>query len=70
MIAAGMKRAAWVGVKKGAGSVRLPGNRESGPVPGNSGRAMVCLTDFIRLNMDEINMNPKNGTRGKILNGT
>ena len=31
---------------------------------------MVCLTDFIRLNMDEINMNPKNGTRGKILNGT
>ena len=52
----------YIKVKRGAGSVRLPGNRESGPVPGNSGRAMECLTDFIRLNMEEINMNPKNGT--------
>ena len=60
----------YIKVKRGAGSVRLPGNRESGTVPGNSGRAMVSLTDFIRINMDEINMNPKNGTRGKILNGT
>lgn len=46
------------------------GEQGKRPRTGKSGWVMVSLSDFIRLNMDEINMNPKNGTRGKILNGT